>query len=385
MTQHLRDALTTRPDARGRAYRPPHGRDASGVSATALAAATLAALALLAGCALGPSSQQTPARSATSTVPTITIAAVGDMQFDRGVRALVDRRGGAAPLAAIASQLRTADITVGNLEACLSDRGRPDAHKDVVLHGDPVGIDSLTSAGFDLVSLANNHIMDFGSAALRDTLGRLDRAGIAHSGAGADEQAAWKRVTVRRKGATVAFLSVTDIVHAGYPATENRAGVAALPGNEDALRVLISEAEGSADYVIVALHYGTEYADKPSAAQVAQAHRAIDAGADVVLAHHPHVIQAVEAYKNGVIAYSLGDFVFDHASRKTGETFVLQASLTPGGVRDVRILPVYISAEGVPASLEGSGAQAILKRVAAMSAARGTSIEVSGATGRVTQ
>ncbi len=128
---------------------------------------------------------------------TLTISAVGDMIFDRQVKTLISSAGGAAPLAAVASHLSAADVAVGNLESPLSSGGVKNATKDVTFRGDPRGIEGLTSAGFDLLSMANNHVLDYGPDALADTVATLDAHGIAHAGAGADRDVAWKPASLR--------------------------------------------------------------------------------------------------------------------------------------------------------------------------------------------
>ena len=266
---------------------------------------------------------------------TITVSAVGDMIFDRNVKALIASQGGGAPLAKVASRLKRADVTVGNLESNLSRSGSPMPGKDVTFRGDPRGIVGLKASGFDFVALGNNHVLDYGSTSLRDTLAALDRAGIRHAGAGMNRTAAWKPAVVTRDGATIAFLSFSHILPAGFVATSSHAGLAAGRGNMNAVASAIKAAQKRYDYVIVSFHWGIEYKDYANADQVRDARRAVDAGADMVLSHHPHVIQGVEFYKGKLIAYSLGDFVFDHYSRKTGEAFILDAKLGPSGIRDV--------------------------------------------------
>lgn len=331
-----------------------------------------------------PAAAPTVDSALTSSTPgVVSVAAVGDMQFDRGVRALVAREGGAAPLKWIAADLRNADVTIGNLESSLSDKGRPDPHKDVTLHGAPAGVEGLRASGFDLVSMANNHVLDYGPAALTDTVRRLDSAGIAHAGAGKDAAAAWRPAIVERNGKRIAFLSFSDVVHPGFAAGAHRPGLAPALGDFSAVTSAIRAARRKADYVIVAFHWGVEYQSRTTGGQIRQAHKAIDAGADLVLAHHPHVIQGVETYKGRLIAYSLGDFVFDHFSRATGETFVLRAALTPRGVTEARLVPAFISADGTPQVVAGSAADSILARLKAMSAKLNTKLTIDGPTASV--
>jgi poly-gamma-glutamate synthesis protein (capsule biosynthesis protein) len=311
---------------------------------------------------------------------TLTVAAVGDMIFDRRVKSLVQASGGTAPLAEVASHLAAADIAVGNLESPLSSRGTEKTEKDVRFRGDPRGVEGLAASGFDFLSLANNHVLDWGSVALADTISLLKDKGIGYAGAGSDRAAAWTPAVVERGGASVAFLSFSHILPPGFVATKSSAGLAQGRNNMDAVVEAIKEAKAEHDYVLVSFHWGVEYADDCNGDQVRDAHRAIDAGADMVLSHHPHVIQALEFYKGKLIAYSLGDFVFDHYSRKTGEAFILDAELGPHGTGAVRVTPVYLDGNGKPEIVRGAAARTILDRLKLISAKRGTSVTITGDT-----
>ena len=307
------------------------------------------------------------------------------MIFDRNVKALISTRGGKAPLAGVAARLRRADVTVGNLESNLSRSGSPWPGKDVTFRGDPRGIEGLKSSGFDFVALGNNHVLDYGSTSLRDTLANLDRAGIRHAGAGMNYAAAWKPAVVTRDGATVAFLSFSHVLPAGFIATGSKPGLARGRGNMNNVSTAIRAAQKRYDYVLVSFHWGVEYKDYANADQVRDARKAVDAGADMVLSHHPHVIQGIEFYKGKLIAYSLGDFVFDHYSRKTGEAFILDAKLGPSGIRDVVATPVYLNGHGAPAVVTGSSASTILRRLKQISAPHKTAVRISGSVARISR
>lgn len=365
---------------------------------------TRAATTLLAGAGATASGDSTPTGSAASTggatpgsatvtsataaapesgPETVTVAAVGDMIFDRRVKTLIASGGGKAPLSRVARLLRRADITIGNLESPLSDGGTRNAKKDVTFRGDPRAISGLSASGFDLLSIANNHVLDYGPDALADTCAALDDAGIAHAGAGKNQAAAWKPAVVRTGDTSTAYLAYSFIVPAGFVAQSNRAGLASGRWDFSAVEKAIAKAKRANDYVVVSIHWGVEYKDNANAEQVRVARRCIDAGADMVLAHHPHVIQGIEIYKKRLIAYSLGDFVFDHYSRKTGESFILTASLTPKGVTAIKITPTYLDTYGRPAVVKGAAADAILSRLKRISAVHGTSVVIKGDTASV--
>lgn len=325
-----------------------------------------------------PTTPPSPSRTAT-----ISITAVGDMIFDRKVKALVQSAGGLAPLRHVSTILADADITVGNLESPLSSGGTKNTAKDVTFRGDPRGIESLKASGFDFLSLGNNHVLDYGPEALADTVASLDAAGIGHAGAGANRAAAYAPAVREVEGAKVAFLSFSHILPAGFVATDSRAGLAAGRNNMDDVTEAIRAAKADNDYVLVSFHWGVEYKDNANGDQVRDARAAIDAGADMVLSHHPHVIQGIEFYKSGLIAYSTGDFVFDHYSRKTGEAFILDANLGPDGVTDVVATPVYLDSSGAPAVVTGKDADAILKRLATISSPHGTSVSIASDIARI--
>jgi poly-gamma-glutamate capsule biosynthesis protein CapA/YwtB (metallophosphatase superfamily) len=307
------------------------------------------------------------------------VAASGDVIGDREVGSFIDAQGGRAVFAEVAPFLRQADLAFVNLESPLSTRGEQDQDKEVTFRGRRALIAGLSAAGIDAVSVANNHALDYGPTALKDTLAGLDRAGIAHAGAGADLTAARAPGVVKTPGGSVAVLAYTLIEPAGFLAGKDSAGV--NPGRENEPRLLrdITRAKTTADWVVVSFHWGTEYQGRADEDQRRLAHRAIDAGADLVLGHHPHVLQGFELYRNRLIAYSLGDLVFDHYSRATGETVILRATLSPTGPPSFTLVPVYLSdSHGIPAPVTGSEARSILERMRLYSGELGLQIKVDG-------
>jgi poly-gamma-glutamate capsule biosynthesis protein CapA/YwtB (metallophosphatase superfamily) len=239
-------------------------------------------------------------------------------------------------------------------------------------------VSGLTSAGVDVVSMANNHAVDCGQTALLDTIARLDKAGIHHAGAGKDISAARTPAMLDTPAGKVAVLAFTDKFASGFAAGTEHPGVATI-GDGSKVVAAIKAAKQKADYVVVSFHWGTEYTSQAASYQRALAHKAIDAGADLILGHHPHVIQGLEVYHDKLIAYSLGDFVFDHHTRATGEAFVLRVTLRPDGPPVARIIPVYLSdANGIPAPATGSAARSILDRLTHLSGALGLELTRSG-------
>lgn len=308
--------------------------------------------------------------------PTITVTAVGDLLFDSAPKRLIQRDGGKAPFSKVASQLNRADVTVGNLECPLSKRGSPVPGKTFTFQGDPRAVAGLTWAGFDLLALGNNHMRDYGATALGDTFRYLKGARIPFAGAGVDRRAAWEPAIIERGGARIAFLSFSQITPVNFRATDSRSGTA-YTTDLAAVKRAVRSAAKKADYVIVSFHWGVEKTFSPTASQVRFGRGAIDAGADMVLSHHPHRIQGVEYYRGRLIAYSLGNFVFSPGSEGGRDTMILHATLGPAGVSRAYAQPVYIGSYGRPSVASGSTATRILGIIRKTSRQRGTVAVVS--------
>lgn len=326
-----------------------------------------------------PATTASAADPTTSTVAgTLTVVAAGDVMGDRKVGSFIDKNGGAAAFTNVRSYFLDADLAFVNLESPLSNTGTERKYKEYTFRGRPALIDGLTSAGIDVVSLANNHQLDWSAAALKDEISRLDSAGVKHAGAGANSSAAAEPAIVKTKAGTVAVLAYTQIISSSA-ATSSSSGV--NPGTSHSKVVSeIKAAKTKADFVIVSMHWGTEYTNQETAEQRSLAHAAIDAGADLVLGHHPHVIQGMEIYKNKLIVYSMGDFVFDHRSRVTGEAFILRVTLAKTGGNPVfTATPVYLSdSYGIPSVVSGSAGSSINSRLISYSNRLGLKLVQSG-------
>jgi poly-gamma-glutamate synthesis protein (capsule biosynthesis protein) len=327
-----------------------------------------------------PTTESTTASttSTTEAAPSLTVAAGGDVQADRMVGNYIDAHGGAAALVKVAPYLRSADLAFINLEGPISDKGAKLDWKEYTFRSRLALAGGLASAGIDIVSTANNHAADCGSAAVLDTIARLDKAGIEHAGSGKNLSAARSPAILDTAAGKVAVLAFTDKFASGFAAGSDLPGVATIGDGSKVLQA-IAEAKKRARYVIVSFHWGTEYTSQAASYQRSLAHKAIDAGADLILGHHPHVIQGLEVYKDKLIAYSLGDFLFDHRPGPTGEAFILRVTLRPGGPPLARMIPVYLSdSNGIPAVVTGSAADNILTRLTRLSATFGATLTRSG-------
>jgi len=330
---------------------------------------------------------RTPAATATTpatrtVVPAITVAAVGDMCFDSSVKRLIASKGPKAPFSSTHKVLAKADVTVGNLECALSRRGHPVPGKTYTFRGSPTAIRGLKWAGFDLLALGNNHARDYGSVALKDTITHLDRNKIKHAGAGGNSKSAFRTAYITRDGAKIAFLSYSQIGPASFKAGRRSAGTA-YTQNLAAVTKAIKAANKKADYVIVSFHWGVERRHTPTAVQVRFGRAAVRAGANVVLSHHPHVIEGVEFYKKGLIAYSLGNFVFSPGSDEGHDTMILTMTMGPKGVSSVVARPAHIDPYGRPVLARGATRSRILGKIKTTSRGRGTHVTVKGGTARL--
>jgi poly-gamma-glutamate synthesis protein (capsule biosynthesis protein) len=255
--------------------------------------------------------------------------------------------------------LRTADIAMVNLECPVTTRGTP-VEKPFNFRMHPGFLRTLLDGGIDLVNIANNHIYDYDSTGLFDTIHSLDSAGIRHVGAGKTLEDAHRPVIYELNGKRLAFLGY-------YGGGEAPAATARTPGVARRSLALIQEDVRTAreveraDYVFVNLHWGVEKAEVPEADQVTFARRLIESGVNVVIGHHPHVWQAVEEYKDGIIAYSVGNFIFGGNSRHTYETALLEIRISEKGMTHA-IQPVEVRSWNA-IELKGSAAHRIRRSV----------------------
>lgn len=257
----------------------------------------------------------------------------------------------------------SADLTIGNLETAITP-GRPIQTGEMMFRADPAAVSGLTYAGFDILSLANNHTPNFGDIGLKNTFKYLHEAGIDYMGAGENYQAARQPVIKKVNDVTIAFLAYndSDVVPVDYQATATDPGTVFL--DTTIITEDVKRAKKLVDLVIVTMHSGSEYQPLPNSRQKEYAHAAIDAGADLVIGHHPHVVQTVEKYQGKWIIYSLGNFVFDQMwSQATREGVIAEIQLEKTGVTDIEYYPVVIQDYSQPRMAEGEEGERILERL----------------------
>jgi len=291
------------------------------------------------------------------------LVAVGDIMLSRYVAQKIKEHDDPGyPFAEIEWFLQSGDITFGNLEGPVTP-GREIKIPEMVLRANPSVAPALKEAGFNILSLANNHIPDFGVQGILDTIKYLDRAEINYAGAGRNEEEAFAPQYMEVKGVRLAFLAFNDpsVVPDSYSAGDGP-GTAVL--EPEKIRAAVREATANADFIVVSLHAGTEYVYEPDDTQVHFAHLAIDAGADLVFGSHPHVVQKVEQYQGKYIFYSLGNFIFDQLwSQDTRGGVAAKICINENSVEKIEFLPVYINDDARPVALRGQEGKMLIEKL----------------------
>ena len=292
-----------------------------------------------------------------------------------------------------ASYLEAADLRFGGLEASMSRLGAPASGKIVMRH-DPEMIQGYLAGGFDILAFASNHCMDYGVEPFVETMELIERNGIAYSGAGRNIQEARTPAVIERGGVRYGFLSYVLELPLGWGANPTKPGVApirqdALYGppylNEEDLAAMIADigrARPRVDFLLASFHWGASQSRTLTLSQQAAAHAAIEAGVDVVVGHHPHIVQGVEVYRGRPVFYALGNFVLDHDHPmflpSARESICLKFTLRGGTINRVTVSPVSIEADGSPRILGGEEPKAaeILGTLESLSKKLGTQLDI---------
>lgn len=293
------------------------------------------------------------AAPAATTGRPVTIAFAGDVHFEGSSAAALD-----AGLGSAGTVLRTADLAVVNLETAVTTGGNRQP-KQYAFRAPARAFDTLRAAGVDVVSMANNHGMDYGRAGLRHSLAAAGAARMPVLGAGADDAAAFAPLRRTVRGVRVSVFAATDVLDSfavgSWPATPDRPGLASVKDAGLARLVAAVRAEKGrrADVVAVVLHWGVERVTCPTARQQEVARALAAAGADVVAGSHAHVLQPTARVGRSVVAYGLGNFVFYARGGAGAQTGVLTVTVTKAGVRGSTWSPAVIRS-GRPALLTGA-------------------------------
>ena len=278
---------------------------------------------------------------------TLVIHGTGDVSLDPSQIPAFRTNGYGWAWSGLGGLFRHDDLSVVNLECPATDVVDPEP-KPFAFRCDPGALPAARSAGVDVVSQANNHSYDDGPAGLVDSLSNIRAAGLAAVGAGSDQADALRAASVQVNGWTIAVLGIDEVLDpVDEVAGPDEPGTAA--GHDFALALrAVRDAASVSDLVVVSIHWGVELDAGPRRYQVHQAHRMIDAGADVIFGSHPHRIQPMETYRGRPIFYSLGNFVWPRLTPVTSASAVAEVTVTPDGAVIGRLLPVEIVSDGHP-------------------------------------
>jgi poly-gamma-glutamate synthesis protein (capsule biosynthesis protein) len=294
-----------------------------------------------------------------------TMTAVGDVMLDRTVGSAIKRSGASSILAKVRDRLRKADVRFCNLESPLSNRGAHAPH-DCVFRADPSTIKVLTDGGFNIVSVANNHMLNSGRRTMIDTLDILDKFGIKYAGCRRDRPTSWWPSYVRAGGMVLGFMAYSDMSF--DDGSYNKVGP-----DLSKLKRQVSLSRRNCDLLIVSFHWGEEYQGVPGERQRKVARAAVDAGAGLILGHHPHVLEGMSAYRGAPILYSMGNFVFDQKQGERMESAIFELTYWEGGGWGIEAVPVVIrSPRFGPEYPPAERARAIAQRLVKLSAKVGT-------------
>ncbi|MFN3660160.1 MAG: CapA family protein [Brevinematales bacterium] len=271
--------------------------------------------------------------------------------------------------------MRKADLTLVNLETTIASNGIPQT-KTHVFRSSPSVLLWLTNAGIDVVSLANNHAMDYGAEAMLEMREHLKAHGILFAGAGKNWEEAIQPLIITQKGISIGILCAGFQKPENLIATANRPGTAGLRWKK--LVKMISQIRRKVDYLVFFVHWGWEYVVPPlDSEQVSNAYAVIDAGADVIVGHHPHIIQAFEIYKGKPIFYSLGNFLFPQwriEEARPAIAVVLDITKRESGIETISyLIPLYrLSNTLQPVIASGKESEKVWEIVNSRSLLRGT-------------
>lgn len=315
-------------------------------------------------------------------LPEITISMVGDVLLAAGVEKYIQSHGSDYPWQEVRPVFAGSDFVLGNLECAVATGGEPMENKQFTFRAQPDVLAGAVRAGVDIFTLANNHVLDFGRQAMLETIANLDHYGIKHTGAGINLEQATRPVILEQNGVRLGVLSYTMIFPEGWwVAGPSNPGIAS---GHDMNSVIadVKALRSQVDLLVVSIHWGVQLADHPRPNEQTLAYMLVDAGADLVFGHHPHVLQGLEYYNDSLIAYSAGNFIFTTPrSMKARQGMILQVRAGHKGVLEAVVVPTLVDA-GRAKVLQGEDREQVLRRLETLSAPFGTVISLEG---KVTQ
>jgi len=285
-----------------------------------------------------------------------TLTAVGDIMLGDfhpgiGVRSILQKNN--LFLFKYVKNILESDLTFGNIETVLSNLNQKNTYKNLMLRGLPTFTKQLKKVGFNIVNVANNHLQEYGEEVALDSINNLKKEGFKIIGI---DKLQPQIITV--KNIKFAFLG-----YSLHPEQSICNKVIYSQGSAEKIKTDVMKAKKQVDYLIISLHWGDEYIETPSEKQILFARQIIDNGADVILGHHPHVLQNVERYNNGIIAYSLGNFISDMHPTKTKKSIILKITFSKNEIKNINIVPIQFNRNYQPKPLKQKRAKKIIEKI----------------------
>ncbi|MBL0174461.1 MAG: CapA family protein [Ignavibacteria bacterium] len=315
------------------------------LNAVAPALALVAAVLLFATDTRGAKAQRRP------TEPPLTVLVAGDLLLDRGVRTQIRIFGADALLKDVTPLFADADAVIANLECPATDLRAP-LEKRYIFRAEPAWLRALRASGLTHVVLANNHTIDQGRDGLISTAEHARARGLAPIGYGGTQDGACAPVLIARGAQRLAVFASVPLPLENWMYADTLPGPCQATAEQLAARIRAWKRAHAEDGILALLHWGREFHETPEPEQVAEAHALIDAGADAVVGHHPHVVQRVELYRGRPILYSVGNFVFDQRAPLASRALLARLDFRRGEGPEVSLLPLAIS-RCVPSPLSG--------------------------------
>ena len=294
-----------------------------------------------------------------------TIVFAGDVLIAQAMEQYYDSQGVTRLVSEeLLKEMQEADICMVNNEFQFSNRGTPMEDKQFTFQTDPKYVQILKDMGVDIVSLANNHSLDFGVEALEDTFATLEGADILYAGAGMTKERAEKLQVIEADGKKIGFLAATRVIPVVEWNVENRQPGLFTAYDDTRLVECIKQAEEKCDFLVVYVHWGIEREALPQNYQMTIAKHCIEAGADLIIGAHPHVLQGIEFIEGKPVFYSLGNYVF---AQTIDKTMLVKVEIQTDGTAEYSIIPAYAKA-GETKALEGEDAEALFEYMNEISA-----------------
>lgn len=291
----------------------------------------------------------------------IVISLMGDVLLDASVGKLIDINGVDYPWEKVLPILKKSNLSFMNLETSVGVGGKPIEGKSYTFQSKPETLNGVVNAGISGVSIANNHILDYGLEGFIETLENLEKMNILYVGGGRNIKDAQRAVILEKGDMKIGFLAFSRVIpDTNWYVTNRRAGI--LSGYDcykDKVLKLVEETKKNVDFLIVSVHWGKELKDYPEKKDMRFAKKLVDGGADCIMGHHPHVLQGVEFYKNKPIIYSLGNFVFNARGKKSNQTMVFHIDINKMGILNTYVTPILIK-NGQPTPAQGKEKEDII-------------------------